>query len=92
VIGVAPLPPFDAVAGSKCRVTLKGEGVEAGNVTLVRPDGPVAFEPKGKSGKVTVKVVLTSGTGTCTVRWGTSLTVNAEWSLKLPKVKGTVME
>jgi len=74
------------------KVSLKGEGLEPGSVTLVGPDGLVAFEPKGKSGKVSFKTVLMAGTGTYHIRFEAPLTVAAKWSVKLPKIKGTVGE
>ena len=83
---------FDAVHGSTCKLSLKGEGIEPGNVTILGPDGPVAFAPKGKTGRVSGRAVLDAGTGTYTVRLGTVATVTAKWSLNLPRIKGTVGE
>jgi hypothetical protein len=85
--------PFDAVSGSKLKASLKGDGIEPGDVTLEGPEGPVAIEAVGKSGKVKVKgVVLTGGTGTYTLRLANSANVAVKWSVKLPKVKGVVGE
>jgi len=85
--------PFDAVAGSKFKASLKGEGIEPAGVSLIGPDGPVGIETSGRSGKVKIKgVVLAAGTGTYVIRLASPATVTAKWSVKLPKIKGTVGE
>jgi len=84
---------FDAVAGSKFKASLSGEGIDPAGVTLIGPDGPVPIEISGKPGKVKIKgVVLTAGTGTYVIRLATSATFSAKWSVKLPKIKGTLRE
>jgi hypothetical protein len=84
---------FDAVADSTLKAALKGEGLTPVRVTLVGPEGAVSFEAKGKNGKVAIKpVVLDAGTGTYAIRFDAVVTVSAKWSLKLPKIKGTVEE
>jgi len=84
---------FDAVAGSKFKASLKGEGIEPAGVALIGPGGPVAIETSGKPGKVKIKrVVLNTGTGTYVIRLASPATVAAKWSVRLPKLKGTVVE
>jgi len=85
--------PFDAVAGSKFKASLAGEGLELDGISLIGPDGPVAIDLSGKPGKVKIRgVVLTAGTGTYAIRLAGPATVTAKWSVKLPKIKGTVGE
>jgi hypothetical protein len=84
---------FDAVAGSKFKASLKGEGIEPGDVSLVGPDGPVAVDVTGKPGKVKIKgVVLGAGTGTYVIHLANPADLSVKWSLKLPKIRGTVRE
>jgi RNase P/RNase MRP subunit p29 len=85
--------PFDAVDGSKFKASLKGGGIDPGDVTLVGPDGPVTIEVTGKPGSVKIKgVLLRAGTGAYAIRLASSATVNAKLCVKLPKIKGTVGE
>jgi hypothetical protein len=85
--------PFDAVAGSRLKASLKGAGLMLDGVTLIGPEGEVAIETRGKAGRVSIKpVVLDAGTGTYAIRFASSITVSAKWSLKLPRIKGTVGE
>jgi hypothetical protein len=84
---------FDAVAGSRFKASLKGDGLALDQVALFGPDGEVTLEKKGKPGKVAIKpVVLDAGTGTYAIRFTGPVTVSVKWSLKLPKIKGTVEE
>jgi hypothetical protein len=53
----------------------------------------VAIETRGKAGKVSIKsAALDAGTGTYVIRLASEATVSCRWSLKLPKIKGTVGE
>ena len=84
---------FDACAGSTFKASLKGEGLEPGDVTLFGPEGPVPFEAKGKTGKVKIpKVTLDVGTGPYRIVFESSVTVTAKFVVKLPKIKGVVVE
>ena len=81
------------MAGSRFKASLKGEGLTLDQVTLVGPDGEVAVENKGRNGKVTIRpVILDAGTGAYSILLALPITVTAKWSLKLPKIKGTVGE
>jgi hypothetical protein len=84
---------FDAVRGSTFKASVKGEGLTPDAVTLVGPEGEVAIERKGKPGRAAIKpVVLDAGTGTYAIRFDAQVTVVCKWSLKLPKIKGTIEE
>jgi hypothetical protein len=85
--------PFEAVHGSAFKAKLMGEGIAPEGVTLHGPGGEVGIETKGKAGRVSIKAsALDAGTGTYTIRLGSPATVSCKWSLKLPRVKGTVGE
>jgi hypothetical protein len=84
---------FDAVEGSTFKAVLKGDDLVTEGVTLVGPEGEVPIETKGKPGKVSIKAVaLGAGTGTYAIRLAAEAIVSARWSLKLPKIRGTVGE
>ena len=52
-----------------------------------------SVEDDAYTGKVKIKgVVLSAGTGTYVIRLANPATVTAKWSVKLPKIKGTVLE
>ena len=84
---------FDAVAGSTFKAKLVGEGFALEGGTLVGPDGEVSIETKRRPGKVSIRpVALDAGTGTYAIRFASPLTATCKWSLRLPKIKGTVEE
>jgi hypothetical protein len=84
---------FDAVEGTILKGSLKGDGLTLAAVTLVGPDGPVAFTGKEGKGKVSIgSTVLDAGTGTYRFQFTSALTVGSSLKLKLPKIKGTVTE
>ena len=61
--------------------------------TVVGPEGEVLIEPEERKGKVTIPpVVLDAGTGPYAIRFAEAVTVSAKWSLKLPKIKGKILE
>jgi len=85
--------PFDAVSGSKFKASLKGDGIEPEGVRLVGPEGTVTIKVTGKPGSIKIKgVLLNAGTGAYSIRLAGPVTVTAKWSIKLPKIKGTVWE
>jgi hypothetical protein len=83
---------IEAGQGSALKLSLKGEGLTAADVTIQGPTGPIAFEAKEKKGKVTIlPTVLDAGTGTYTIRIAGPVEVGYKWSLKLPKkIKATI--
>jgi hypothetical protein len=88
-----PEVPFHAVHGSTFKAKLLGDGISPEDVTLHGPGGEAAIETKGKPGKVSIKAAaLDAGTGTYVIRLASEATVSCRWSLKLPKIKGTVEE
>jgi hypothetical protein len=60
---------FEAAEGSVFKATIKGDGITAGAITLVGPEGAIPFEAKERSGKVKIgAMTLSAGTGTYELR------------------------
>ena len=60
---------FDAANGSTLKGTVRAEGLSAGDITLVGPDGGIPFAGAVKNGKAKFPpTLLTAGTGTYEIR------------------------